>query len=165
MQGEKEEVGRDRWDRDLEPFDPDNDLEYESEADSEPPVKCLKRLVSSGASCNAAGTSVAVSAQSWQAASAPTNTTTTTIAATTATATTTTAPEMFAVERLLRPTASGSIASYWVRWRDFNREDDTPEPRSSLLQDVPEVVQAFEERHRVQWRQRGGKETFTWKQK
>lgn len=69
-------------------------------------------------------------------------------------------PDLYVVEHLVKPTAVKGVASYFVKWRDY--DEFTIEPRSNLRRDVPEVVELFEERQQVHWRKYRGNDTFKW---
>eukprot|EP00930_Biecheleria_cincta_P016945 TRINITY_DN13609_c0_g1_i1.p1 TRINITY_DN13609_c0_g1~~TRINITY_DN13609_c0_g1_i1.p1 ORF type:complete len:781 (-),score=125.03 TRINITY_DN13609_c0_g1_i1:147-2489(-) len=58
--------------------------------------------------------------------------------------------ELFAVQRLVRPTVFEGETSYMVLWKGY--KEPTVEPRCNLQRDVPQLVENFERAHAVRWR-------------
>lgn len=54
--------------------------------------------------------------------------------------------EEFVVEELLRQRFRDHMAEIEVKWKGWNHEDNTWEPRSQLLKDVPDMVADFDSR-------------------
>lgn len=69
--------------------------------------------------------------------------------------------ELYAVQRLVRPTIFEGECSYIVSWKGY--KEPTVEPRCNLLRDVESLVQSFERDHVVKWRNNPCR--FTWRRR
>jgi len=59
--------------------------------------------------------------------------------------------DKFTISKLIKPVFKDKEPAYFVRWKYYRAGDDTIEPRSKLLEDVPKLVHKFEKDHAVKW--------------
>ncbi len=58
--------------------------------------------------------------------------------------------QQYIIDRLVKPLVSGEgVQMYQVKWLGW--KDHTLEPRSTLMRDVPHLVQRFDAQHKVVW--------------
>lgn len=61
-------------------------------------------------------------------------------------------PARYKVSSLVRPVMRGGVRSYEVKWTNYRKaKDNTIEPREKLMEDVPKMVEKYEEEHKVKW--------------
>ena len=70
------------------------------------------------------------------------------------------AGEKYIVERIVRPNTKAGQAGYTVKWKGYPASQNTVEPRTQLLKDVPQLVAEFDKKHNVVWKAKG---LYTWK--
>ncbi len=58
-------------------------------------------------------------------------------------------PQKYEVLRLVRPLYHNKVPSYEVRWKHYTSADNTIEPRSTLLKEIPKTVRAYEKKYNV----------------
>jgi hypothetical protein len=46
------------------------------------------------------------------------------------------------------------VESYEVQWKGFRAKDNTIEPRSALIVDVPKLIKQYEKKNKVEWKPR-----------
>jgi len=59
-------------------------------------------------------------------------------------------PDYHIVSKIIKPLIHQKEESYEVKWK--GKRDHTIEPRSTLIEDVPKMIRAFEKEHNVEWR-------------
>ncbi len=60
-------------------------------------------------------------------------------------------PERWEITRLVEPKIQDGIKGYVVAWKGY-RGQDTFEPRTQLVKDVPKMIKAYEKTHKVKWK-------------
>jgi hypothetical protein len=69
--------------------------------------------------------------------------------------------ERWTISKLIKPKMMKNgnvyVPSYEVKWKGYKDADNTIEPRSQLIQDVPKLVNAFDKKHKVEWKARSVK--------
>ena len=71
------------------------------------------------------------------------------------------AGEKYVIERIVRPNTQKGKAAYTVKWKGYPASQNTIEPRTQLLADVPKLVEEFDRKHNVVWKKKGA---YTWTQ-
>ena len=68
-------------------------------------------------------------------------------------------PEKYEVSKLVRPSVVEGVPGYYVKWKGYLKDTDiTWQSREFLLEDIPNMVRTFDNKHSVQWKNK----RFTW---
>ncbi len=71
--------------------------------------------------------------------------------------------DKFVVSRIVKPVVvkNGNVyvKSFEVQWKGYKKKDNSIEPRSMLIVDVPKTVNLYEKKHKVEWKPRSVKFT------
>ncbi len=58
-------------------------------------------------------------------------------------------PQKYEVLRLVRPLYHNKVPAYEVKWKHYTSADNTIEPRSTLIKEIPKTVRAYEKKYNV----------------
>jgi len=66
--------------------------------------------------------------------------------------------EKYEISKIVKPVMSKNgkifVESYEVQWKGFRAKDNTIEPRSALIVDVPKLIKQYEKKNKVEWKPR-----------
>ena len=67
----------------------------------------------------------------------------------------------YIISKIVKPVMSKNgklfIPSYEVQWKGYTSKDNSIEPRSNLIVDVPKLINQFDKKHNVVWNARSVK--------
>ena len=60
-------------------------------------------------------------------------------------------PVKYVISKLVKPVLKNGIQHFEVRWKNYPASENTTEPKTQLMKDVPKAIKQYEKLHKVKW--------------